>query len=294
MAACTSCNLCGQSGTLEAASEKGTVFCHVRQFAGMAFTVWRCANCNSLHCAEDADLPLFYSHYPLRKHKLDFPTRVFYRNRLRILEKHSIRKPARIIDYGCGTGAFVAFLNESGYKAAGYDAFIRAYKDKRVLDDQYDAVVSYDVIEHTDEPTHFISQIRELARPESLIVLGTPNADHISLSRKPADIELSQPYHRHILSEKALIDLGRQAGLRAVKVFHTNTSDSLIPGMSTRFMWTYINNTGGMIDVAFEPLRLSTALLSPNLLFYTFFGYFFPPRANMVVVFRKEQAPMPA
>ena len=289
MAACTSCNLCDNPGTLEEAVDKGPVFCHVRRFAEEAFTVWRCANCNSLHSAEDVDLPLFYTHYPLRNHRLDIPSRVFYRKRLRLLEKQGLRQSARILDYGCGTGAFVEFLKESGFKdAVGYDAFITAYTDRQVLQEQYDAVVSYDVIEHSDDPRRFVSQLADLARPGGLIVVGTPNADHISLRREPADIELSQPYHRHILSEKALLDLGRQCGLRPVRIYHTNTTDSLIPGVSIRFMWAYINHMGGMIDVAFEPLRIPAILLSPALLFYIFFGFFFPPRANMVITFIRE------
>jgi 2-polyprenyl-3-methyl-5-hydroxy-6-metoxy-1,4-benzoquinol methylase len=289
MAACTSCNLCDNPGTLEQAVDKGLVMCHVRHFAGDAFTVWRCANCNSLHSAENADLALYYAHYPLRNHRLDFPSRAFYRKRLRLLQKQGFRQPARILDYGCGTGAFVEFLKESGVSETfGYDPFISTYADRQVLREQYDVVVSYDVIEHSDAPKDFMSQVAELARPQGLIVIGTPNADYTSVRGEPADIELSQPYHRHILSEKSLLDLGRERGLRPLRVYHSNAIDSLIPGINTKFMWTYINNMGGMIDVAFEPMRMSTVLLSPTLLFYTFFGFFFPPRANMVIVFRRE------
>ena len=63
---------------------------------------------------------------------------------------------------------------------------------------------------------------------------------------------------------------------------------SLIPGMNLRFMWTYINETGGFIDVSFEAFQTGTIARSPMLWFYTFFGYFLPPPGNMVVIFARE------
>ena len=289
MPACTSCNLCDSPGTLYESVDKGRIRCHVRHFADELFTVWRCANCNSLHSAEDADLASFYAHYPLRNHKLDFVTRILYGNRLRLLERQGLRRADRILDYGCGAGAFVEFLKERGYQNTfGYDAFIAAYTDRQVLRERFDVVVSYDVIEHVDDPRQFLSELRDLARPQGLIVVGTPNADHLSVRGNSPDIELSQPYHRHILSRKTLLDLGRKMGLRPVHFARGIATDSLIPGINTRFMWAYIKRTGGMIDVGFEPIRLSLVLRSPALWFYAFFGYFFPPRGNMVVIFRRE------
>jgi hypothetical protein len=39
--------------------------------------------------------------------------------------------------------------------------------------------------------------------------------------------------------------------------------------------------------VVFEPPRLATILTSPRLLFYGFFGNYFPSRSHMRVAFRK-------
>jgi len=193
------------------------------------------------------------------------------------------------LDYGCGVGAFVDFLEESGFDhVVGYDHFIEAYQDRRVLEEEYDVVTSYDVIEHVDDPQDFLRMLAKLSRPGGLVVIGTPNADYLSVCGGKADVELSQPYHRHILSERALLDLAAKQALRALHITRSTANDSLIPGMSLRFMWTYIEKTGGMIDVAFEPIRLSTVLRSPTLVFYTFLGYFFPPPGNMVVVFRRD------
>ncbi len=66
--------------------------------------------------------------------------------------------------------------------------------------------------------------------------------------------------------------------------------DSLYPTVNSRFMWRYIQKTGGLLDAAVEPPRIRLVLRSPDLLFLAFFGYFFPLGDNIVVSFR---APLP-
>jgi 2-polyprenyl-3-methyl-5-hydroxy-6-metoxy-1,4-benzoquinol methylase len=290
MSVCEICNLCENPGTLQTAVNKGQVTSDVRRFMGERFTVWRCNNCNSVHSAADVDLNYYYSQYPLKKHTLDFPTRVLYGNRLRLLEKQGIAPSCRILDYGCGAGVFVEFLREKGYtQAYGYDAYVPAFADKKVLGERYDAVVSFDVIEHADDPRQLLSDLRNLAHPQGVVLVATPNADYLPVpGTTPPDLEMSQPYHRHILSRKVLLDLGQKLGMKAVKVFRRNPVDSFLPGMNIRFMWTYIKQAGGYVDAGLEPMRLGTILRSPSLLFYALFGALFPPRANMMVVFRKQ------
>ena len=83
MATCLECNLCEEPGTLAGASqagaEVGQVPCNVREFSADLFTLWRCTNCRSLHCAEDADLERYYARYPLKSQKLSFNDRIGYR-----------------------------------------------------------------------------------------------------------------------------------------------------------------------------------------------------------------------
>src|SRR5579863_10298437 len=104
MATCTRCNICETPGTLASASEVLSVPCNVRRFQEQVFTLWRCNGCGSLHCKEDADLSLYYSHYPLKDHKPGFSERIGYANRLRLLKSHGIGKTHRILDFGCGAG----------------------------------------------------------------------------------------------------------------------------------------------------------------------------------------------
>lgn len=295
MASCVECNLCDEPGTLagvaQAGAEVGAVPCNVREFSRDLFTLWRCTSCGSLHCAEDADLDRYYARYPLKTQKLTFNDRIGYRNRLRLIQKQGLTSSARVLDYGCGAGLFVGFLREQGVENAnGYDPFVPEYSDQRLLDQQYDAVVSYDVIEHADDPRAFLQSLVRLVKPGGLLVIGTPNAENVSVSRK-GDPSLHVPYHRHILSERVLLALGKEAGCEPSQVYERSFYDSLYPTVNSRFMWRYIEKTGGMLDAAVEPPRTDVVLRSPDLLFFAFFGYFFPLGDNIVVSFRKGSRP---
>ena len=103
-------------------------------------------------------------------------------------------------------------------------------------------------------------------------------------------VELSQPYHRHILSQQALIGLANRAGLKVTNIYNRFYFDSLYPTVNTRFMWGYVKATGGFIDASFEPPKLSPLFTSPQLLFWAFFGYFFRTPGNMLLTFRKVQS----
>ena len=290
MAECLECNLCEEPGTLAGASqagaEVGKVPCNVREFSHDLFTLWRCTNCGSLHCAEDADLDRYYARYPLKNQKLSFNDRIGYRNRWRLLKAQGLGSNARILDYGCGAGLFVDFLHSEGVEnSTGYDPFVAEYSESRRLKERYDAVVSYDVIEHSDEPREFFQSLVRLVKPGGLLVIGTPNAENVSLRRK-GDPSLHVPYHRHILSERVLLALGKDAGCEPSQVYQRSFYDSLYPTVNSRFMWRYIQKTGGLLDAAVEPPRPWVVLRSPGLLFFALFGYFFPLGDNIVVSFR--------
>lgn len=262
------------------------------------FTVWRCTGCRSLHCAEDADLILYYSAYPAHRpdpNELSVVSRIWGNNQLKVLTRQGVKTSDRILDYGCGAGRFLRFLQRNGYtQTSGYDPYVPAYADGRVLEDGYDAIVTWDVIEHVEDPREFMRTLARLLRPGGLLVIGTPDADHLSLSTSaPLGIpEFHQPYHRHILSERALLQLGRENGLKPSMRLHRWWIDSPYPFMNTHFLWGYVAMRGGYIDALFDhqPPPRGFLFRTPSLLFKAFFGYFFPSRRNMIVSFRSAPA----
>jgi SAM-dependent methyltransferase len=286
MAECTQCNLCETPGTFAEATDVRRVACNVRRFKDHVFTLWRCTACGTLHCLEDADLPTYYADYPLNNQRLTFSERIGYANRLKLIKRQGVRSGNRILDYGCGAGLYVDFLRQKGYpNVSGYDPFVPKFANPETIDSSYDAVVSYDVIEHVENPAEFLRSVRRLVRPGGLVVIGTPNADYISTDR-PGDPNLHVPYHRHILSERALLALAREQGMEPVHIYRRSFYDSPIPTVNSRFMWKYIRESGGLLDAAVEPPDIGLVLRSPQLVLTALAGYFLPPRDYIVLTFR--------
>jgi len=285
-----SCTICNVDLPLDRAPEMRQIHSNVRKFQHETFTVWRCPQCHSLHSRDDVNLDEYYAHYPLQNHHMDPVTRVGYQNRLRSMFRLGLKAGQTVLDYGCGQGVFVQFLQEKGYQAYGYDAYVPAYADSSVLNAEYDFVTAYDVIEHVKEPGTWLRHIAGYLRPGGVLVLGTPAADQIDLSNQETFLsELHQPYHRHILSEKALLDLGQRANLEVIKVDHRYYFDTLYPFVNARFGKAYLLRIGNTMDALLDEPRPDIIFKSPRLLFYAFFGYLFPPKGNISVFLRKPQ-----
>ncbi len=290
----TVCNVCEHPGTFENSAEINQVFSNVRKFKDQKFTVWRCSSCRSLHSKEEVDLDYYYKHYPValaKKEELPSTSsysrnRIFYK-RLQLLQKRGFKREHELLDYGCGNGDFLSFLQQLGYqKCFGYDPYSPNYSNKKVLERKYDFIVSYDVIEHVNEPRQFIKDLVDSLKVGGLFVVATPNADGIDLSKPELFVETHQPYHRHLLSEKALLNLGSSQGITAIEVYKRCYFDTLYLFVNTRFIWGYVHCTGGFLNALYEPPRLRLILTSPILIFYAVAGYFFPTRANMIIFFR--------
>ena len=76
--------------------------------------------------------------------------------------------------------------------------------------------------------------------------------------------------------------------MNPVHIYRRSFYDSLLPTVNSRFLWRYIQRSGGLIDIAVEPQKVGMVLRSPELVFLAFFGYFLPPGDNILVSFRKS------
>lgn len=282
------CNVCEKPGSYAQASEVNTIRCNVRRFGHERFTMWRCTHCNSLHCKEAVDLDAYYADYPMTRQTRDFATERAFANRLRVMRRFGLRDDSLVLDYGCGKGLFVSFLREKGFNATGYDPYVPEFANREILDARFDFVTSQDVIEHVAEPRELAVEYRRLLKTGGMLFIGTPNADEIKLDER-FSMELHPPYHRHILSERALRDICLGAGLKPVRTYHRFYFDTPFPMVNTQFIKRYIRKTGGYLDAGFEKPRVAMVLTSPELLFYGFFGYLFRSRGNMLGVFKNVE-----
>lgn len=99
-----------------------------------------------------------------------------------------LRPGARVLDVGCGNGAFLRAMKEQGYEVEGIDvsASIVAALNADGLnvrhgdflteayDRPFDLISFWDVLEHLQNPSDFIARAGSLLSPDGVILAKTP------------------------------------------------------------------------------------------------------------------------
>src|SRR5262249_23174481 len=118
---------------------------------------------------------------------LDARLRVFVGEYLR--HKHAVGRPLRVLDVGCGRHAVLArhVAAEDAYWGCDFPSSIEAEIANYVAVDlnedslreavgaDFDVVFCGEVIEHLFNPDALLDEVRELVRPDGIVVLSTPN-----------------------------------------------------------------------------------------------------------------------
>ncbi len=290
------CCICGLAHQPPQPPEFASVRCNVRHYATGRFGVWRCSGCGSIHAGEDVDLRDYYKHYPFFGQKLDWALRAGYRGLLRRLRRAGLRRKHRVLDFGCGSGLLVQFLQEQGYDAVGYDPYSTTHCDPEIfVEKTYDVVIAQDVVEHAPEPMEILKTLDSLAAPGGIIVIGTPNATSIDLADTEKFVHpLHQPYHRHIFAIDALCKAGEGLGWQKLRTHSTPYTN--MPLLSLPFLHHYMRASDGTIDALFDRSVRLKLWLDPRTYFYLLLGYFLCNDADILAIFKttkKKQAEKP-
>lgn len=108
------------------------------------------------------------------------------------LHRH-VTEPLKILDLGAGTGAWAARLLACGYDVTCLDQseecfslnvpFVKADLNEDfsgALSGSYRVVTAIEVIEHVENPTHFLRQSRKVLAPGGILLLTTPNIECVA------------------------------------------------------------------------------------------------------------------
>ncbi|MGZ4882043.1 MAG: methyltransferase domain-containing protein [Halobacteriota archaeon] len=112
-----------------------------------SFTVWRCAQCGSLHALEPIDADRYYRHYPVKRQRYNFLFKALLRKRMEILKRTGLQRGDTLLDYGCGSGNFVRYAQEHGVQAEGCDPYSEEFGDASLLNRTCDFVTAQGVLE---------------------------------------------------------------------------------------------------------------------------------------------------
>jgi SAM-dependent methyltransferase len=137
----------------------------------------------------------------------------------------------RLLDVGCGSGAFLARMAGLGWRTQGIDPDPTAVEGARKaglavtegtladLDPEahagvFDAITLSHVIEHLHDPGGDLRRIKRLLRPGGLLWIATPNLEALGLRRFGRDwLGLDPPRHLVLFTRASLEMLLRDAGL---------------------------------------------------------------------------------
>jgi SAM-dependent methyltransferase len=132
-------------------------------------------------------------------------------------------RTGRLLDVGCGDGAFLAVASEQGFVTSGVefnakavhaaiatrrlssvhemslDEFSRHRHD--VTGDTFDVVTFFEVLEHQSDPRQFVASIREILKPGGWIAGSVPNRRRFMLKREQSDYP---PHHYLYWSPESL------------------------------------------------------------------------------------------
>jgi 2-polyprenyl-3-methyl-5-hydroxy-6-metoxy-1,4-benzoquinol methylase len=108
------------------------------------------------------------------------------------IARHELRQCESVFEVGCGTGEFLKILGEDAHDVAGIElngraAALARQADLNVSDEsldqvgtihkeEFDAVCSFQVLEHVSDPASFIRTMIGLVKPGGRLVFAVPNS----------------------------------------------------------------------------------------------------------------------
>jgi 2-polyprenyl-3-methyl-5-hydroxy-6-metoxy-1,4-benzoquinol methylase len=191
----TACDLCGAKDDEFLYTKQGTL-------TGYPFRVVRCRQCGLIYLNPRlnqtalADLYTqeyyrgkgFDSHVDYLKEN-DLGTGFFRPSIVARLLSDLVGLPARVLDYGCGTGTLLKEAKRLGYEVEGFEVSpfavqhglnqgFHVYQDPDQLPANcYDVVTAVEVLEHCYSPTNALRAIYKALKPGGLFFYTTENFD---------------------------------------------------------------------------------------------------------------------
>ena len=195
-----SCQLCGSDKTTE-------------MFRDPPFRVVRCADCGLVYVTPRHQDDALHKLYDEEYWNSDTPkTRGYasyaeeeplylqtFRRRLGLVNAHVPPGPLRVLDIGCAAGFFLRVMREQGHDVRGAElsadiaqhaieqlgperihvGFLHDLApDREGFEHQsFDLITLWDVIEHVPRPQALLAHVRELLKPDGVLILETQNVD---------------------------------------------------------------------------------------------------------------------
>ena len=109
------------------------------------------------------------------------------KHKLKIISKY--KSSGKLLDYGCGDGAFLKFMKKHHFDVSGYEpnqkareiAASKISEEKmfssldEIKDHSFDVVTLWHVLEHIPNPEEILSKIKQKLRDDGVLIIAVPN-----------------------------------------------------------------------------------------------------------------------
>jgi SAM-dependent methyltransferase len=127
----------------------------------------------------------------------------------------------RLLDVGCGSGAFLTQMAALGWRAEGVDpdpaavaaarrtgveARLGTLADLELNEEAFDAITLSHVIEHLHDPAEDLRRLHRLLRPGGQLWIGTPNLEALSFRRFGCHWRGLEPPRHLVLFRRASLE----------------------------------------------------------------------------------------
>ena len=227
------CDICG--------SNRYSIFCKKRGFEYV-----RCSRCGLIYVyspltetglKKEAER-LAQGHHlidnKIESDYSDFICNVIHNPRLCMIENY--RKNGRLLDIGCGNGAFLYSAKKRNWETIGVEisessaSYAKNVKglnvysgtifDTKFPDEYFDAITMWEVIEHLSSPSQYLREINRIIRKNGVVLLSTPNFNSLARFIIGNRWEIFSPEkHLYVFSEKTVSKLFKKVGFRVIKLW---------------------------------------------------------------------------
>jgi SAM-dependent methyltransferase len=160
--------------------------------SGETFPIFECSDCTARFTQdvpeENAIQPYYQfndyiSHTDTRKglvNKLYHQVRkITLSSKKKLVEKFSNRSTGTLLDYGCGTGAFLNEMKQAGWHVIGLELYHLNLDTPGKLDtlpaDDIDVITLWHVLEHVHTLHETMAQLKRVLNKDGLILIAVPN-----------------------------------------------------------------------------------------------------------------------
>lgn len=151
--------------------------------------------------------------------------------KLKLLKKHSLRPPAHVLDYGCGTGAFLNICKNNQLQIAGVEPSAIAREQARrntgveivptidFIDGHFDAITLWHVLEHVNDINDTLHKLKSHLHKNGTMFIAVPNLQSNDAKEYGADwAAFDVPRHLWHFSQPAMNRLIKNHALKIHRV----------------------------------------------------------------------------